>query len=139
MINYHSIQKFKRLSFVQISQHLYIPSICDGDNSSPVLSNVLEDGLGEIEVVVGRVAAAARRAEVCGGDHDGAGEAPLGIVNAPQLKASAAAQPVVEQRRAQRRSVGPVPLAIQIPVPTSPSYKHPKQKKTKKKQLYKIF
>ena len=61
------------------------------------------------------------RAEV-GGRHDDGGAprvARLGVVGALQLEARPAAQPAVEQRRAQRRRVNPVPLAVQVPVPTS--------------------
>lgn len=36
-----------------------VPSVLDGDDSGLVLSNALEDGLGEVEMLLGRVAPAA--------------------------------------------------------------------------------
>ena len=95
-----------------------LPSIGNGDDSGSVLGNAEEDGLGEVEVEQGRVAAAAGRAEVSGGDGDYPREARLSVVHAPQLEARPAAQPVVEQCRAQRRCVRAVTRAVQIPIPT---------------------
>ena len=96
------------------------PSEGDRDDSGAVLSNLEEGRLGEVEVLEGRVAPAAIvigqsevwRAEVGGGDGDGAREAPSGVVVAPHFETSSAAQPIVEQRRAQRRRVRSVPLAV---------------------------
>ena len=81
-----------------------LPSEGDWDNPSAVLGDLQEGGLGQVEVLEGRVAPATvvvgqgevRRAEVCGGDGDGAGEAPLGVVVATQLIARPARQAVVE-------------------------------------------
>ena len=56
------------------------------------------------------------RAEVGGRHRHGAGEAAAAAA-APDLEARAAALPVVEQRRAQRRRVRPVPGAVQVAVP----------------------
>lgn len=59
-------------------------------------------------------------AEVSGGDEDGWASrvTPLSVICALYLKARTAAQPIVEQRCAQRRRVHPVPLAVQVSVPT---------------------
>jgi hypothetical protein len=64
------------------------------------------------------------RAEVGGRHHDGARQtraaaAPRRV--APHLEAGAAAEAVVEERRAQRRRVGAVPLAVEVAVPTRPA------------------
>ena len=87
-----------------------------------VLGDVEEHGHGEVEVGARGVAPAAvvaglgevGRAEVGGRHEDGgaARVAPLGVVVALDLEARSAAQPLVEQRRAQRRRVHPVPLAV---------------------------
>jgi hypothetical protein len=59
------------------------------------------------------------RAEVGGRDGDGARQArPPGVV-AAQLVAGPARRAVVEQRRAQRRRVRAVPVAVQVAVPAS--------------------
>lgn len=102
------------------------PSKRDGDDAGLVVSDLLEDGLGEVEVAEGRVAPTAGvvregvvgRAEVGGGDDDGAREAPAVVVDAADLEAGAAAEAVVEEGGAQRRRARAVPLAVQVPVPT---------------------
>jgi len=60
------------------------------------------------------------RAEVGGRDKDGRASwvAPLWVVGALYFKASTAAQPVVEERRAQRRRVHSVSLTVQVPIST---------------------
>lgn len=68
-----------------------LPFERDGDDPGPVLGNLEECGLGEVEVLARRVAPAAvvvregrvGRAEIGGGDHDGGGEAPFGVAGAP--------------------------------------------------------
>jgi hypothetical protein len=65
-----------------------------------------------------------RRAEVGGRDDDGAEEARVGPAAssvAPDLEAGAAAEAAVEERCAQRRRVGAVPLTVEVAVPTRPS------------------
>lgn len=66
-----------------------------------------------------------RRAEIGGGNGDGRATrvAPPWVIGALDFKARAAAQPFVEQRRAERRRVDSVSLAVQISVPTSTSCK----------------
>ncbi|RWW00135.1 hypothetical protein GW17_00036925 [Ensete ventricosum] len=108
-----------------------VPAVGDGDNAGAVLGDLEEHGHGEVEVGAGRVAPAAviggesvvGGAEVGGRDEDGRGAAlaPPGIVRAPDLKARPTAEPVVEQRSAQRRRLDPVPLAVEVPVPTRPA------------------
>lgn len=71
-----------------------VPSIDDGDNAGSILCNVLEDRLREIEV--GLVAPPAWRAEVGGGDDDGAREAPLWVADALELEAGTTAQAIVK-------------------------------------------
>ena len=100
----------------------YVPAVRDGDDAGAVLGDLEEHGHGEVEVGPGRVAPAAivggesvvGRAEVGGGDEDGGAAvvAPLGVVGALDLEAGPAAQPVVEERRAQRRRLHAVPLAV---------------------------
>ena len=81
----------------------------------------MEEGrLGHVEVRAGRVAPAAvvageavvGRAEVGGRHGDGARQARTPGVVAPQLVARPARRAVVEQRRAQRRRVRAIPLAV---------------------------
>ncbi|CAA7395034.1 unnamed protein product [Spirodela intermedia] len=104
-----------------------LPPVGDGNDAGAVLGNVLEDGLGEVEVFLRGVAPAAGvvgeggvgGTEVGGGDDNGARKAPPPVVDAADLIAGTAAQPVVEQRRAQRRRLRPVPLAVQISIPAS--------------------
>ena len=105
-----------------------LPAEGDGDNAGAVLGELEEPGHGEVEVGPGRVAPAAivaGESEVWGTevgrrdkDRRAARVAPPWIVGALQLEARPAAQPAVEQRRAQRRRVHSVPLAVQVPVPT---------------------
>ena len=105
------------------------PAIGDGDDSGTVLSDLEEHWHGEVEVGARRVAPATivtgksevGWAEVGGGDQDRrvAGVAPPRILVALDLEAGAAAQTVVEQCCAQRRRVHAVPLAVQVPIPTS--------------------
>ncbi|BAS84419.1 Os03g0377201, partial [Oryza sativa Japonica Group] len=97
------------------------PAVGDGDDAGLEAGDAEEGGLGEVEVVERRVAPAAAvagervvgRAQVGGRHHDGlAGrrrQAPPPVAAAaaaaPQLEAGAAAQPVPEHHRAQRRRV----------------------------------
>ena len=112
--------------------HWVLPSVGHRHNAGLVLGNVLEDRLREVEVVLGRVAPAAGivgegivwRAEIGGGDHNGAGQAPLGVVHTPNLVARSAPQPIVEQSSAQGRRVGSVPLAVEVAVPTSSAFRN---------------
>ena len=60
------------------------------------------------------------RAEV-GGRHSGGTRPAAATARAPDLKARAAALPVVEQRGAQRRGVLPVPGIVQVAIPTRSS------------------
>ena len=92
----------------------------------------MEEGrLGHVEVRAGRVAPAAvvageavvGRAEVGGRHGDGARQARTPGVVAPQLVARPARRAVVEQRRAQRRRVRAIPLAVQVAVTASPACK----------------
>lgn len=64
-----------------------------------------------------------RGAEVGGRHQDrrAARVAPLAVVHALDLEASPAAEPIVEQRRAQGCCVHSVSLAVQVPVPTGPA------------------
>jgi hypothetical protein len=113
------------------SRDSYVPAVGDGDDAGAVLRDVEEHGHGEVEVGAGRVAPPAvvggqrvvGRAEVGGGDVDGGAPRvappPPGLVLALDLEARAAAQPLVEQRRAQRRVVHAVALAVQVAVPAS--------------------
>ncbi|RWW62413.1 hypothetical protein BHE74_00030452 [Ensete ventricosum] len=88
-------------------------------------------GWVEVEVGAGRIAPPAivrgervvGRAEVGSRDEDGGAPsvAPLRIARALDLEARPAALPLVEQRRAQSRRLHPVPLAVQVPIPTRPS------------------
>lgn len=105
------------------------PAEGDGDNAGVVLSDLEECRFGEIKVLEGRVApttvivgeGVVGRAEVSGGDGDGAGEAPFGIIIAPHFVARPAADAGVEQRSAQRRCVRTVSLAVQISIAAGPS------------------
>ena len=99
-----------------------IPSVSDRDNPSSVLSNVLEDRLREIKVLLGRITPASWWAEVSGSDDNGAREAPLGIIHTPKLKTGATAEAIVEKSCAQCCSVGPIPLAVQVSISTSSTY-----------------
>nr|GMC93697.1 hypothetical protein Iba_chr05bCG4860 [Ipomoea batatas] len=102
-----------------------LPAEVDGDDTGTVGGDSEEHRHGEIEVEAGRVTPAAivvgqgevGRAEVSGGDHNRrvSGEA-RSVFAAFDLEACPAAQPAVEQRRAQRRIVNPIPLRVQIPL-----------------------
>lgn len=108
---------------------MYSPAKRDGDNAGAVLGDFEEHRHGKVEMGARRVAPAAvvvgqgviRRAEICGRNEDGraARVAPLRLVFALNLEAGAAAEPLVEKRRAQRRRVDTVALAVQVAVPTS--------------------
>lgn len=86
------------------------PAKGNGDNSGTVFSNFKEHGHGEVEVRTRRVAPAAivvwksvvGRAKVCCRDEDGRTSrvTPLSVVSALYLKARAAAEAIVEKRRA---------------------------------------
>ncbi|RWW59243.1 hypothetical protein BHE74_00033834 [Ensete ventricosum] len=105
------------------------PAEGDGDDAGAEPSDLEEGGLGEVEVLQGRVAPSAvvvgegvvGGAEVGGGDDDGGREAPPGIVGAPHLVAGAAAEPVAEERGAEGGGVGSVALAVEVAVAASPS------------------
>ena len=112
-----------------------VPAVGDGDNACPVERDALEDGLGHVEVGAGRVAPAAvvgglaevGRAEVGGGDDGGGRQACVGRAGlgsggvAADLEAGAAAEAAVEERRAERRRVGAVARAVEVPVPARPA------------------
>jgi hypothetical protein len=91
------------------------------------LGNVLEDRLRKIKVVLGRVAptpcivreSIVWWAEIGGCNDNGAWQAPFRVTHALNLIARPAAQTIVEQSSAQSRSVRPIPLAVQVPIPTS--------------------
>ena len=110
------------------------PTESNRDNSGAVLGDLEKHGHGKVEVGTRRVTPAAivagksvvRWAEVGGGDEDGgaAGVAPLGVVGALDLKASATAEPAVEQCGAQCCRVDSVALAVEIPIPTSTPCTH---------------
>ncbi|RWW07706.1 hypothetical protein GW17_00028899 [Ensete ventricosum] len=110
-----------------------IPSVRDGDDAGAVLGDLEEHGHGEVEVGARRVAPptvvggerVVRRAEVGSRDEDGGAPAvaPPRVIRALDLEARPAALPLVEERRAQRRRLHPVPLAVQVPVPTRSSCK----------------
>ena len=51
-----------------------------------------------------------------------AGMAPSWVIRTFNFETSTTAQPIVEQRRTQRRRVHSIPLAVQIPIPTSSTY-----------------
>jgi hypothetical protein len=113
--------------FQQAYIYIYIPSVRDRHDSSSVLGNVLEDRLRKIKVVLGRVAptpcivreSIVWWAEIGGCNDNGAWQAPFRVTHALNLIARPAAQTIVEQSSAQSRSVRPIPLAVQVPIPTS--------------------
>lgn len=90
------------------------------------MSNLQESRLGHVKVLERRIAPPAvvvgqvivRGAEVSGSDSDGTGEAPFGVIVAFHLITRPAAQAIVEQSSAECCSVSPIPLAVQITVPT---------------------
>lgn len=67
---------------------MLLPSEGNWDDTGAVLGNLQESGLSHVKVLEGRIAPTAvvvrqgkvRWAEVGGGDNDGAGEAPLGVI-----------------------------------------------------------
>nr|GLL26840.1 hypothetical protein GW17_00027587 [Ipomoea trifida] len=118
-------------NILDITCTCHLPAEVDGDDTGTVGGDFEEHRHGEIEVEAGRVTPAAivvgqgevGRAEVSGGDHNRrvSGEA-RSVIAAFDLEACPAAQPAVEQRRAQRRIVNPIPLRVQIPISTSTRY-----------------
>lgn len=60
-------------------------------------------------------------AEVGGGDHYGTWEAPLGVIRAPNLITRPTAQAIVEKSSAQCCGVSPIALAVEVPIPASPT------------------
>ncbi|KAK3013294.1 hypothetical protein RJ639_008202 [Escallonia herrerae] len=102
------------------------------DNSSSVLSYVLENRLRKIKVPQGSVTppscivweSTVWRAEISGRDYDRARETPLAVIYALDLKTSTTSQPIVEQSSTKRGCACTVTLAVEISVPTSPSYVH---------------
>jgi hypothetical protein len=109
----------------------WVPSVLDGHDAGTGLGDLSEHRLSEVEMQLRRVAPPAvvvgecvvGRAEV-GGRHDGGARQAAAAAGAPDLKARAAALPVVEQRSAERRRVGPVPRAEHVAVPTRSSCTH---------------
>jgi hypothetical protein len=110
---------------------LISPPVCDGHDAGAVLRDLEEGRLRHVEVRARRVAPAAvvageavvGRAEVGGRDGDGARQARLPGVVAPQLVAGPAGRAVVEQRRAERRRVRAVPAAVHVAVAARPSHR----------------
>jgi len=106
------------------------PSVLNRDDSSPKLSNVLKNGLREIEVLQRRIAPTTvvigkrivGRAEVSSSDNDRTGKAPLRVSVALDFIASTATETIIEQCSAQSRGVGTVALAIQIAIATSTAH-----------------
>jgi len=106
-----------------------VPAVRHRYDAGAVFGDFEEHGHGEVEVRARGVAPAAivvgksvvRGTEVGGSDEDGraSGVTPLLVVRAFYLKTRSAAQPIVEQCRAQRRRVHSVPLAVQVSVPAS--------------------
>nr|GMC79049.1 hypothetical protein GW17_00028899 [Ipomoea batatas] len=106
-----------------------LPAEINRDDPGTVGSDLEEHGHCEVEVGARGVAPPAivvgkgeiRRAEVCSGDEDGrVSRAARSVVGALDLKAGSAAQPIVEQRSAQRvsaavkGSVGALPGAAGV-------------------------
>ena len=104
----------------------------DGDDAGSVDADALPGGLRHVEVRPRRVAPAAAvaglrpvgRAEVGGRDgHRGAAPAPGGrVAVAHHQVALTARRAVVEQHRAQRRRVRPVPGLVQVAIPARATY-----------------
>lgn len=98
----------------------HLPPEGDGNNPGAILSYLQESGLRQVEVLQRGIApptivvgeCVIGRTEVSSSDGDGAAQAPPWVVIAPHLVARAAAQPIVEQRRAQRRRVCAIALAV---------------------------
>ena len=82
----------------------FLPPVGNGDDSSAVLSDLLENRLREIEVLKRRIAPTAiiigeteiRRTEICGGDYNGTRETPFFVVHATDFEARTAAETVVK-------------------------------------------
>lgn len=137
------------LIFTTAFIYIYLPAVRDGDDAGAVLGDLEEHGHGKVEVGTRRVTPSAivvreceiRRAEVSGGDEDGgaAGMAPPRVLVAFNFKASTAAKPVVEQRRAKRRRVHSVSLAVQVSISTSTSCKSQKHKCTSEAEYRSSF
>jgi hypothetical protein len=106
------------------------PSVSHGNDSSSVLSYVLEYRLREIKMVLRRVTPAAsivgesivRWAEISGCDHNGARQAPFGVTSTLNLITRSTAQPIVEQSSTESSSVGSIPLAVEVSISTSPTH-----------------
>lgn len=117
------------------STRIELPPVRNRDDSSSVLSNVLKYRLRQVKVVERRVAPPAGvvgqgvvwRAEIGGGHHNWTRQTPLLVSGAPDLITRSAAQAIVEQSSTQRCRVCTIPLAVQIPIPTSPTYSTFKQ------------
>lgn len=118
---------------------LGLPSVSNRHNTSSVLSNVLEDRLREVKVVLRRIAPApsiVRKgivwwAEIGGCDHNGTRQTPFGVIYTSNLIARTTAQAIVEQSSAQCCSICPIPLTVEVSIPTSTTYR--KQKSPNKK------
>jgi len=110
--------------------HAGHPPVRDGHGAGAPLRHPHEGRLGEVEVGARRVAPAAAvgvqrpvgRAQV-GRRHRDRRRAPVapGRARAPDLVARPAPEPVLEQRRAQRRRVRAVPRRVQVAVPARPT------------------
>lgn len=105
-----------------------VPSELHGHDVGLGLGDAEEGGLRQLEVLPREVAPAAGHlvgdahvggAEVRGRHHHrgAAPEAPLDVVDAPELVAAAARAAAAEQRRAQPRRVPAVPEDVQVAVP----------------------
>jgi hypothetical protein len=108
--------------------HCHVPPVLDGHHAGAGLGDLVEHWRGKIEVHLRRVAPAAvvvgervvGWAEV-GGRHHGGAPPAAPAARALDLEARTTAPPVVEQRRAQRRRVFPVPCAVQVAIPARSS------------------
>lgn len=106
------------------------PSVSNRHNTSSVLSNVLEDRLREVKVVLRRIAPApsiVRKgivwwAEIGGCDHNGTRQTPFGVIYTSNLIARTTAQAIVEQSSAQCCSICPIPLTVEVSIPTSTTH-----------------
>jgi hypothetical protein len=107
----------------------HVPPVLDRHDAGAGDGDLREGRLGEVEVRLRRVAPPAvvvgerivGRAEVGGRDDGGTTRQAAAAAGAADLKARAAALPVVEQRGAQRRGVLPVPRAVQVAIPARSS------------------
>ena len=106
----------------------YVPPVLDRHDAGTGDGDLGEDRLGEVEVRLRRVAPSTivvgeriiGWAEV-GRCHNGGTRQAAATASASDLKARAAALPIVEQRGAQRRGVLPVPCIVQVAIPTRSS------------------